>query len=172
MAIAWSKELEIGDETIDMQHKDLIEKFNAFMSACTAEQGQEELESSLDFLCEYTVKHFTDEEALQRRINYPEYKKHKQLHDEFQVRVANLADLFKQKGPSDAIVARISTDVGEWLITHVKWEDTKLASYLKKDENVQGIKCSGDSKKTCRLFFMIVWANEFIGRFLQPKCRK
>jgi len=130
MAIAWSKELEIGNETIDMQHKKLIEKFNVLMSACADGRGRDELESSLDFLCEYTVQHFSDEEALQRKINYPEYEKHKQLHDDFKVRVTNLVDQFKQEGPSSAIVIRLSTDVGEWLIKHIKREDAKFASYL------------------------------------------
>ena len=129
MTITWSEELEVGIETMDMQHKELIEKFNALMTACDAGRGQEELEGALDFLCDYTVKHFSDEEALQQQINYPEFSKHKQLHDGFKVTVANLATQFKQDGPSSAILDKFNIDVGEWLIKHIKREDTKVASY-------------------------------------------
>jgi len=129
MVITWSEELEVGIETMDTQHKELIEKFNALMNACDAGRGQEELESTLDFLCDYTIKHFSDEEALQQQINYPEFSRHKQLHDGFKVTVANLAAQFKQDGPSSAILDKFSTDVGEWLIKHIKREDTKVASY-------------------------------------------
>ena len=129
MAITWSEELEVGVEIMDTQHKALIEKYNVLMSACDAGRGQEELEGALDFLCEYTVKHFSDEEALQRQMNYPEFSRHKQLHDDFKVTVADLATQFKQDGPSSAILDKFNTDVGEWLIKHIKGEDTKVASY-------------------------------------------
>ena len=129
MVITWSEELEVGIETMDAQHKELIEKFNTLMSACDAGKGQEELESALNFLCDYTVKHFSDEEALQHQIDYPEFSRHKELHDNFKVTVANLAAQFKQDGPSSAILDRFSIDVGEWLIKHIKREDTKVASY-------------------------------------------
>ncbi|MDR2855447.1 MAG: bacteriohemerythrin [Methanomicrobiales archaeon] len=129
MVITWSEELEVGIETMDMQHKELIEKFNTLMNACAVGKGQEELESALTFLCDYTVQHFSDEEALQQQIGFPEFSRHKQLHDGFKVTVANLATQFKQDGPSPAILDRFSVDVGEWLIKHIKREDMKVASY-------------------------------------------
>jgi hemerythrin len=132
MAIAWSKELEIGIETVDMQHKELIERFNALMSACAAGRGHAELENALNFLCDYTIKHFSDEESLQRRIGYPEFSRHKQLHEDFKVTVTNLVTQFKEEGPSLAIHARLCIDVGDWVIKHIKQEDLKIASYVKK----------------------------------------
>ena len=129
MTITWSEELEVGIELMDTQHKELIEKFNTLMNACSTGRGRDELESSLDFLCDYTVKHFSDEEALQRQINYPEFERHKELHDNFKATVANLATQFKDKGPSTALVVSFTNDVGNWLIKHIKREDTKVASY-------------------------------------------
>jgi hemerythrin len=129
MTITWDKELEVGIELMDTQHKELIEKFNTLMNACEAGRGQEELKGALDFLCDYTEKHFSDEEALQQQINYPEFSKHKQLHDDFKVTVANLANQLKEEGPSSAILDRFSIDFGEWLIKHIKREDVKVASY-------------------------------------------
>jgi len=129
MTITWSEELEVGIELMDTQHKELIEKFNTLMNACSTGRGREELESSLDFLCDYTVKHFSDEEELQRQINYPEFEKHKELHDNFKATVANLAAQFKDEGPSSGLVVKFTTDVGDWLIKHIKREDTKVASY-------------------------------------------
>ena len=130
MVIAWDKKLEIGDQTIDTQHQQLVETFNALMNACAAGQGRDELENALNFLCEYTVKHFAEEEALQLQINYPEFSKHKQLHEDFKVRVTNLANQFKQEGPSFSILARLNIDVGDWLLKHIMHEDKKFAPYI------------------------------------------
>ena len=132
MIITWSEDLEIGDECIDMQHKELVEMFNALVAACSAGRGQDELERALDFLCEYTVKHFHDEEALQIKIDYPELMSHKQHHENFKVTVTNLIAMFKEGGPSLSILARLNIDVGEWLIKHIKHEDKKLEPYVKK----------------------------------------
>ena len=129
MTITWSEELEIGIETMDMQHKELIEKFNTLMDACDAGRGHEEMEHALDFLCDYTVKHFSDEEALQQEINYPEFERHRQLHQGFKVTVTNLANQLKEEGPSDALLDRFNIDFGEWLIKHIQREDVKVASY-------------------------------------------
>jgi hemerythrin-like metal-binding protein len=129
MTITWNEELEVGLEIIDTQHKELIERFNTLMNACSAGKGRDELESSLDFLRDYTVQHFSDEEALQRKINFPEFERHKGLHEGFKVTVANLVTQFKNEGPSSALVVKLSTDVGDWLIKHIKREDVKVASY-------------------------------------------
>jgi hemerythrin len=132
MAITWNKKLEIGVESVDMQHKELVERFNTLMTACSVGRGQEELESSLAFLCDYTIKHFSDEEELQLQIGYPEFLRHKQLHEDFKVAVTNLVIQFKEEGSSFALHARLCIDVGDWVIKHIKQEDTKLASYVKK----------------------------------------
>jgi len=77
MALTWDKILEIGNPNIDNQHKKLIEMFNVLINACSSGKGQAKLEDSFNFLIEYSIQHFSDEEAWQYNIGYPEYQKHK-----------------------------------------------------------------------------------------------
>jgi hemerythrin-like metal-binding protein len=130
MAYEWNKSYEIGNPAIDAQHKQLVDMFNGLMSACTSRKGHEEIERALHFLVEYTVKHFADEEEWQKKINYPEYKKHKQLHADFCKTVAALFTQFRTEGASSGMVVKLNSSVGTWLINHIRQEDAKIRAFL------------------------------------------
>jgi hemerythrin len=133
MAIIWRKEFETGNPTIDSQHKQLVEMYNRFMKACAYDKSIAELEEMLRFICKYTVDHFIDEEVWQQRIKYPEFKKHKQVHDSFKQSIFNVQSKFKREGASCTIVAALSKEIGEWLINHIFNEDLKVAAYSKSE---------------------------------------
>ena len=80
MAISWRTELEIGVPEIDEQHKHLVESFNVFLRACRDGQGSSELLKLMEFLDEYVVKHFREEETLQRKLAYPDHDSHRLQH--------------------------------------------------------------------------------------------
>jgi hemerythrin len=83
MAITWKEDLKIGVDQIDNQHKELISRIDGLFEACNNGKGKEEVLNVVDYLGEYVVTHFSDEEALQRKYGYPEYDMHKQLHTQF-----------------------------------------------------------------------------------------
>ncbi|MDR1727482.1 MAG: bacteriohemerythrin [Acidobacteriota bacterium] len=127
----WSSDIETGNAQIDAQHKELIKAINNLLEACSQGKGKAEIGTTVDFLHDYTVKHFTDEQMLQQRYGYPDYARHKQLHDGFTALVRNLADQMKRDGPTVALVVQVSSNVGDWLINHIKKEDKKVAAHIK-----------------------------------------
>ncbi|MDR2346331.1 MAG: hemerythrin family protein [Planctomycetaceae bacterium] len=131
MAYTWSKDLETGNPLIDTQHKQLIEAVNELLAACSAGQGREKLNSTLLFLESYTSKHFSDEEKLQIQYSYPDYMNHKSLHDDFKKFVNELVMQIKKDGPTTSLISKVSFGVGDWLINHIKKEDTKVAGHIK-----------------------------------------
>ena len=131
MAYIWSSDLEIGNALIDNQHKQLIVTYNDLLKACSCASGSTKINETLDFLVAYTVRHFADEEAYQKRINYPSYSLHKKMHDDFKVVVGDLAQKLKTEGPTTAIIVAVNNKVGTWLVNHIKSEDKKISAYLK-----------------------------------------
>ena len=71
MYAVFNENLHTGNELIDGQHKEIIEKINKLVVAC--ENGSCQLESikMLDYLADYTEYHFQEEEALQKEAGYP-----------------------------------------------------------------------------------------------------
>jgi methyl-accepting chemotaxis protein len=127
----WDDSFVTGIKLIDARHMRLFETVNRLLDACDQGKGQEELTKSLAFLTEYTIKHFSEEEALQQKYGYPEYQAHRQIHENFKKTVGEFAQELKAKGPSQAMLEQIKTQVGGWLVTHVKVVDTKLGTFLK-----------------------------------------
>jgi len=132
MAFVWSNSFEIGNQLIDNQHKELVKVTNELLDACGHGQGQAKLEKTVKFLAEYAVKHFNDEEKLQQSIKYPGYLQHKKLHDDFKNTVADAVKQLETQGASTILVTKIASVVGNWLISHIKNEDSKIGSHLRK----------------------------------------
>ncbi|MDR2825482.1 MAG: hemerythrin family protein [Deltaproteobacteria bacterium] len=131
MSYAWDHSLETGNAMIDNQHKQLVVALNALLDACRDGKGQEELERTMEFLNGYTIKHFGDEEKLQKQHNYPEFDGHKLLHSDFKRVVGKLTKQLKEEGPSDMLTSELYASVGDWLVHHIKGDDFKLATYLR-----------------------------------------
>lgn len=131
MDYPWDKSLETGNDLIDSEHKQLFVAINNLLEICRKGKGKEELSKSLDFLNNYTIKHFFNEEHLQQKYDYPDYPNHKKLHDNFKIIVRDLKVKLIMKGVSEELINEVRTSVGDWLVTHIKGQDVKIASYIR-----------------------------------------
>ena len=134
MAFLWDKNIETGNEMIDQQHKQLITAINNLLQACSSGKGREEITKTMQFLYNYTAKHFSDEEKLQLKYRYPDYTNHKRYHEEFKKVVKDLSIQLQKEGPTIALVGKVNTSIGDWLLNHIKREDVKVATHIKSQQ--------------------------------------
>ena len=124
--------LATGNELIDGQHKELIEKINKLVECCEKGGGKLEAIKMLDYLSDYTEFHFGAEEKLQEEASYPGLEEHKKQHAAFVKAVGELHDMLEEEeGPSDAFVEAVNRNVIDWLYKHIKGFDCAVASYIK-----------------------------------------
>lgn len=136
MYAEFTEDLVTGNEMIDSQHKELIEKINALLRSC--ENGSDQITAikTLDFLSDYTTYHFGEEEKLQREIEYPGYSKHILQHKAFIETVESLHQmLIEEEGPSPAFVECVQENVVKWLYTHIHGFDRSVAEYKYMRDN-------------------------------------
>ncbi len=131
MAIEWTRDIELGVDRIDNQHKELIALINKVFDACSLGEGKQTVGDALNFAVSYTLVHFKSEEDLMRERNYPEYVNHKPLHEEFIRDISALKSEFDKAGPTISIVLKLNRLLVDWLIKHIKTEDRKIANFLK-----------------------------------------
>ena len=131
MQYEWSSELESGCPSIDSQHKQLFASLQELLSACQRGEQASELKKTLDFLVDYSIKHFADEEEFQIKHNYPDYERHKRLHDDFKAVASDLVARVTEEGASPKLVAEAHFTVGKWLVSHIKGEDLKIALHAR-----------------------------------------
>lgn len=136
MRAEFDETLVTGNEMIDSQHKELIDKINKLLDSC--EIGNDKLTAvkTLDYLSDYTDFHFSAEEKLQEEIEYPGITEHKKEHENLRQVVAELHEmLVEEEGPTPAFVEQVNRNVIEWLYRHIKGFDRSVAEYKFMREN-------------------------------------
>ena len=136
MRAEFDETLVTGNEMIDSQHKELIDKINKLLDSC--ENGNDKLAAvkTLDYLSDYTDFHFGAEEKLQEEIEYPGFEEHKKEHENLRKVVAELHEmLVEEEGPSPAFVEQVNKNVIERLYRHIKGFDRSVAEYKFMREN-------------------------------------
>lgn len=129
MQIAWKKELEIGNEMIDTQHRMLVLLLKKHDLAITSRMGEKVIMGVLLEVKKFTEFHFLSEENLMAELRYPGLPDHERIHSELlgQMNVFIAKINRKQETPED-ILPQIVT----WVANHVVSEDLKIAEYVKK----------------------------------------
>jgi len=130
MGIEWTPDLAVGLDEIDEQHKELYRRIDKLMDACQQGKGKEVVADTLNFLEEYVVTHFSNEEGYMQRFGYPDYEVHKRNHAYYVNNLKELKDLLAEKGPGVELVVRTNVMVIEWLNNHIRKMDTKMAAFL------------------------------------------
>ena len=132
MEMIWNQKWAVGVDKIDKQHKELFDRINRLMTAMKDGKGKDEVMSTLNFLEEYVVKHFNDEEELQIKNNYPKYETQHKEHEEFKASLKELRTLCETKGMSAVLVINVQKNMSDWWKKHIKELDMDLGNYLMK----------------------------------------
>lgn len=127
----WKKFFSVGHERMDAQHQQLFDIVNQLYDGMKQPGGasDELLQTTIESLCDYTRSHFAEEEQLMLTAGYPDYLRHKQAHDllmgkveEFEARMHN--------GEVRLAAEVLPFLVGEWLVSHIAFEDQQYAGYI------------------------------------------
>ena len=136
MRAEFDESLVTGNEMIDTQHKELIDKINKLLDSCETSKEKVVAVKTLDYLADYTEFHFGEEEKLQESINYPAKSEHKKEHDKLRAVVKDLYNMLEEEeGPSEAFVEQVNKNVIEWLYRHIKGFDRSVAEYKFMNES-------------------------------------
>ncbi len=135
MALIWRKEMSVGNDNIDYDHKYLILYVNTVELCLQTPEQKEQLYDAFEQLYEYAEKHFSREESIQRKIGYPDRLNHRHIHNtllkelrEVELKVSRAKDSEEVK----RIAPELTQFLRSWLIDHVFNEDMLLKPYLRK----------------------------------------
>ena len=127
----WKDSLKIGVPLIDSEHRELCDRIDNLFAACGQGKGKDEILKTVEFLESYTVKHFSDEEKLQRSSSYPKVAEHKEMHEYFKKKIADFKKDIAEHGASVGVVSQTNYFLMDWLLNHIQKVDTELANYIK-----------------------------------------
>ena len=129
----WTKDLSVGVDEIDNQHKELFNRINDLVAAIKQHRCKDEIDGTLKFLEEYAATHFAYEEHAMKDFHYPEYPQHKAHHARYLKNLSELkneAALPRVKGSSYDLSVTTNQVVVDWIIDHIMKVDRKFGKFL------------------------------------------
>jgi hemerythrin len=127
--IEWTAKLSVGIDSIDEQHKKLVNMINALNDAMLTNSSNELLGKIFTGLAAYTQKHFTHEENMFAEYGYTDSKEHKRQHNELIAQVVELKQKFIEN-PQGTMSADLMLFLKRWITNHIMRTDKDYAEFL------------------------------------------
>jgi len=128
--IIWEDKYSTGVKLIDSQHQQLFDLTNQLYLACFA--GDDVLNTvfhdTMHKMVEYVHFHFSTELKLLNKIDFPDYKNHKKLHDELIRDILEVAKEFKED--KKFIPNNFVRTLKDWILSHIGVYDKIYAGYI------------------------------------------
>jgi len=124
--IDWNDSLATGIPECDMQHKKLINMFNAIYDAIRLGVDKKALKDALDSLIKYFDKHFALEEELLEKYEYPETDLHKEEHKNFKETLEKIL----QNQQEEINFLKVLKFLKNWWLNHIMTMDKKYGPYI------------------------------------------
>ncbi len=134
--LTWNEQLNIGVDVVDKAHARLFKIVGKLIDLVEYEANCENAcKESIRFLEDYTMTHFSEEEAYMRSIHYKGYEKHKKLHDDFRdTTLVSLKKYLEKSEYSAMSVQRFISVLIGWLTGHIMMEDQAIAGNVQADQ--------------------------------------
>lgn len=133
MRIEWTDEFKLGLPAIDADHMELAELCNQFLEAAEARARIPDLARILDRLILRTHAHFTAEERMLDRHNYPGLAIHKAEHDRLLTQANILKTRYDDVAQEDeirALTEETSEFLKSWLLDHIRTNDRPYRPFI------------------------------------------
>lgn len=137
----WKEKYKIGVEQIDQQHEELFRRVADFVTTLRSpvewSEKVEKVNTTLEFMKDYVVIHFHDEETYQRKIGYEKLDAHIKIHNNMVQYVVEFAEHYERTGCNEMLMQQFAGKLLAWLINHITEEDQKIADYA-REKGVSG----------------------------------
>ena len=128
--VQWQSTYSVGIKLVDEQHMELIKLTNKLFNNCMAgrEKSRATFLSTIHSAVDYVGYHFSTEEKLMERINYPHFIAHKKEHATFVREVFNKVEEFK----TNKVLAPLTFVyfLRDWVLHHIAVNDKKMGDYI------------------------------------------
>lgn len=128
--MSWDDAYSVNVENIDDQHKQLIQYLNELHDALGNGTAMDIMDDLVQNLLVFSDTHFTAEELLFEKYQYPERYEHMASHEEFIEKVNEIASQISDE--NYRLPVETMKFLRHWLLEHMQGEDQLYAKYFKE----------------------------------------
>jgi len=128
--IPWDDSYSVGIPLVDDQHRELLILANALYETCRegSTSARDGFRNAVSAIVDYVKKHFSTEEKIMERTEYPLMGEHKAEHREFVSRFLSEVKAFE--GGKPFVTHAFTAFLKDWILTHVARTDKKMGIYV------------------------------------------
>jgi len=128
--IKWEDRFSVGIREFDLHHRTMVDMVNDVININAGSDDPNALPAVVNNLVQYTLFHFTAEEALLVEFKFPELEAHKAEHQELMDQVQLYHDRIKTGESLDA--SELLEFLSHWLLDHILGMDMEYGPYLNR----------------------------------------
>jgi hemerythrin len=126
--VTWKESYSVGVKALDEQHKKLFVLVSQMHEAMIAGKGRTLVGQVLNELLDYVRLHFSAEEKLLAKYNYPGLDEQKLEHEAFIKKVDDMKH--KMDAGSLTLSIEVSQFLNSWITEHIMGMDRKYGEFL------------------------------------------
>lgn len=126
--IKWRDSYSVNNEKIDQEHMKLVELINKMFGIVKDKKGIDAVNDAMEELIHYTEVHFSDEEAIMEKIQFPFMEEHQQKHRQLIEQITEFKE--RVNSADEGVRPDFYKFLRGWLINHILEEDMKYCEYL------------------------------------------
>ena len=126
----WDENYNVGIKAMNNHHKKLFDIINELHDGMSLGSTDEALRKIFSELTDYTKYHFTIEEDLMSKYNYPELSSHKEEHNKLIETLQDLQQQFDERKSELMIIMKMQNFLRDWLTDHIIGLDKQYGPYL------------------------------------------
>lgn len=128
LLLTWNDSYSVNIAKFDEAHKELITLINEIHENMKAEKSPEVVGEVLRKLSRYTQEHFSAEESLMKKHDYPYFDDHKSEHSHFILEIDKLTE--KYESSSNLINIQVLYFLKDWLTNHILNTDKRYSDFF------------------------------------------
>lgn len=128
--VKWRESFSIGVESMDVQHKTIIDLINKLYGEIRSEDSAGTLHTVLEEMTKYAEKHLQEEEALLQEINYPKSEEHLAMHQLYRDKIAIFLEAVR--AGDDTAIRNTYVFLRQWWTDHIMIEDKKYGEFIEQ----------------------------------------
>lgn len=127
--IKWKDAYSVGIQSIDKDHKKLLGMINQLQTAVHYTTDDAMIDIILDDLLDYTKYHFSREEDMLQKFNYPDFEQHKHQHETMIAQITKHIENYRSSSSHN--MNELTQYLKSWLINHINGCDQEYAPLLR-----------------------------------------
>ena len=128
--IVWRDEFSVGVESVDQEHREMIELINGLDNAMAEDADCTTVISTLGEIYAKISAHFALEEKYMRETRYMAYAEHKEDHEILLDDLRDIMDQVEDDGTYNE--DQLSKDLSYWFSEHFRTHDARLHGHAQE----------------------------------------